>query len=69
MSRNRHIANWDQNLKGLTDGQLLEQIRHAKSHEQSADVGMGRSPKGRRLWKKMRQAAEAELERRGTAEK
>jgi hypothetical protein len=48
------------------DNKLAEMQRWAAAREEHADrPGVGRSPKGRRMFRKFRVAAEEELARRG----
>jgi hypothetical protein len=59
VSRLPLIRDWSSELPRLDDDALAERIALAQSRESS-----GKGSKGRRLWKELRQQAEAELERR-----
>jgi hypothetical protein len=55
-------------LKHADADQLRAMAEWASEHEASADApGLGRNPKGRRHFRKLRQAATEELDRRGLA--
>jgi hypothetical protein len=48
------------------DERLREMQDWARAHELSSDSkGSGRNPKARRMYRQMREAADAELDRRG----
>lgn len=55
-------------LVHLTDEQVQQRRREATAAEARADApGMGRSVKGRRLWRRNRELVEGEMGRRGLA--
>jgi hypothetical protein len=64
MSRWNMLETWDRDLPGLTDAQLAERLRLARAYEEFSVRGR-RSPKGRRDWRRRREAVEAEMESRG----
>ena len=66
MTKRPHIDWTIEELRHLTLAQLREQHRRARVAEARADApGMGRSVKGRRLWRRNRELVEAELVSRG----
>ena len=67
MSRSAMIRNWDKDLPALKDDQLRERLALATAFEaRSLKKGTGRNPKAAREWRRMREAVEAEIERRTT---
>jgi hypothetical protein len=52
-------------LRGADDDKLRNMHQWAKDRENNADVGMGRNPKARRMFRHWRMAAEDEIDRRG----
>jgi hypothetical protein len=63
----RPHVDWNaKELQGLSEDQLRSRLREAREAEARADApGMGRSAKGRRLWRQNRELVEDELSRRG----
>ena len=66
----RPHADWSaKELAPLGDEQLAQRHREAAAAEARADApGMGRSVKGRRLWRGNRELVEEEIARRATAD-
>jgi hypothetical protein len=61
----RRIKNWARDLRGLTDSGVRDRLSLARDYERlSMSKGMGRNPKGGRMWREKVREAEAELERR-----
>ena len=58
MSRSRLIDKWEDDLPSLNAARLRARIRYARECEDGAQK------KGRRLWRILREQAEAELDRR-----
>jgi len=58
------IDNWESELPGLSVEELRDRERLARKGERDADRGIGRNPKARQRWRKMREQVEEELERR-----
>ena len=53
-------------LPGANEARLREMRDWAEQHQASSDApGMGRNPRARRQFRQMRDAADAELDRRG----
>jgi hypothetical protein len=66
MPKRPHIDWTQEELQGLSDAALLGRLGDAKEAEAAADApGMGRSVKGRRLWRANRGLVENELQIRG----
>ena len=52
-------------MRALSEQQLSSRLQEAREAETRADApGMGRSTKGRRLWRRNRELVEEEMERR-----
>jgi hypothetical protein len=58
------IENWERDLPSLNVDQLRERLKLAREREADSDRGIGRNPKARRDWRRMREQVEAEMERR-----
>ena len=66
MAKRPHVDWAAKELLHLTDEQLRQRQHEAAAAEARADApGMGRSVKGRRLWRLNRELVEDELSRRG----
>ncbi len=66
MPKRPHVDWTQKELHGLSDAALWARLREAKEAEARADApGMGRSVKGRRLWRNNRELVESELHARG----
>jgi len=69
MVKRPHVDWTAKELRHLTDEQLRQRHHEAAAAEARADSpGMGRSVKGRRLWRQNRQLVEDEWNRRGLGE-
>lgn len=66
MTKRPHVDWTAKELVHLTDEQVRQRRREAAEAEARADApGMGRSVKGRRLWRLNRELVEEEMSRRG----
>lgn len=66
VSKRPHLDWTAMELQALSEDQLRSRQREAREAEARADApGMGRSAKGRRLWRRNRELVEEEFSRRG----
>ncbi|GEM_PF-5400363 len=64
MARWKLLENWERDLPSLSIEQLRERLKLARDREAESGRGMGRNPKAKRDWRRMREQVEAELDRR-----